>query len=160
MFFDKSLFRLFTTGQDWQARQDWEREQRARNERKTGPMPSYDFSKMDVWDKLANLFIRVGEYASYTVYILYYTLTSANVPISKKLMISGAMAYMVLPSDWIPDFMPVVKYADDFAAFAAIYFLVKDAVTPEIRQAAALRCCELFEDFDWYQAEEDLNGRG
>jgi len=83
---------------------------------------------------------------------------SREVGIQQKLAIAGALGYLILPLDLIPDFIPVVGYADDFAAMAAAYRLVKESITPSIRAQASAKCNTWFNYFDQKKAEKKIEG--
>ncbi len=53
-----------------------------------------------------------------------------------KAVLVGALAYFVLPTDHIPDVLPVIGYTDDAAVLAAAIKLVASHITPEHREAA------------------------
>jgi uncharacterized membrane protein YkvA (DUF1232 family) len=53
-----------------------------------------------------------------------------------KATLIGALAYFVLPTDAVPDFLPVLGFADDAASLAAALRLVAAHVLPEHRTAA------------------------
>ena len=57
---------------------------------------------------------QMGATLTYKAYLLYYMMTDKEIPVGAKAVIAGALAYLVLPLDLIPDFLPV-GYADDFA---------------------------------------------
>src|ERR1700751_5985244 len=48
----------------------------------------------------------------------------------------GAIAYFILPFDFIPDMMPVLGFTDDAAVLATAIRLVSTHITPEHRDAA------------------------
>lgn len=68
--------------------------------------------------------------------ILYtaYTLKSKNVSFADKAKICGAIIYTIIPSDFIPDFIPVAGYCDDFATLIWAIHTIRKNVTPEIKQ--------------------------
>jgi uncharacterized membrane protein YkvA (DUF1232 family) len=47
-----------------------------------------------------------------------------------------ALAYFVLPTDVIPDYLPVIGYTDDAAVLAAAVKLVASHITVDHREAA------------------------
>lgn len=49
----------------------------------------------------------------------FFCATDPQTPRSAKAVIFGALAYFVLPTDAIPDFLPLVGFTDDAAALAA-----------------------------------------
>ena len=117
-----------------------------------------DFSEQGFWDKLGTLIRRAEQSVAYIALLLYYTMKSEEVSIRQKLAITGALGYLILPLDLIPDFIPVVGYADDFAAMAAAYRLVKDSITPSIRAQASAKCNSWFNNFDQKKAEKKIEG--
>ena len=48
----------------------------------------------------------------------------------------GAIAYFILPFDFIPDMLPVLGFTDDAAVLATAIRLVANHITPEHRDAA------------------------
>jgi uncharacterized membrane protein YkvA (DUF1232 family) len=48
----------------------------------------------------------------------------------------GAIAYFVLPTDAIPDVLPIIGYTDDAAMLAAAIRLVAGHITDDHREAA------------------------
>ena len=66
----------------------------------------------------------------------YYCAFDKKTPLAVKATLVGALAYFVLPTDAIPDFIPVIGYGDDAAVLAAAIKLVSDHMLPEHWQAA------------------------
>jgi len=48
----------------------------------------------------------------------------------------GAIAYFILPTDLIPDYIPVIGYVDDAAVLAGAIKIVTSHIKPEHREAA------------------------
>jgi uncharacterized membrane protein YkvA (DUF1232 family) len=48
----------------------------------------------------------------------------------------AALAYFVLPTDTLPDFLGVVGFTDDAAVFTALLALIGKHLKPEHREAA------------------------
>ena len=59
-------------------------------------------------------------------------------------MIAGALGYFILPADILPDLIPAIGYADDWAALLAAVVYVSKAVTPEIKAKAKFRLTKWF----------------
>jgi uncharacterized membrane protein YkvA (DUF1232 family) len=57
-------------------------------------------------------------------------------PLQVKAALIGALAYFVLPTDAIPDFLPALGYTDDAAVLAAAIKLVASHITTDHREAA------------------------
>ncbi|MBY9077140.1 DUF1232 domain-containing protein [Paenibacillus sp. HN-1] len=67
---------------------------------------------------------------------MYYCAMDKNTPLTAKLIAIGALAYLVLPIDAIPDLIPVLGYTDDAAAFWAAYRSISAHVTDLHREQA------------------------
>lgn len=67
---------------------------------------------------------------------VWYSVQDEATPASAKGLMLACLAYFVLPTDAIPDWIPVIGYADDAAVFAALLGLVGQHVTPGHRSAA------------------------
>ena len=65
-----------------------------------------------------------------------YCALDRQTPLKVKAVLIGALAYFVLPTDVIPDVLPVIGYTDDAAVLAAAIKLVASHITPEHREAA------------------------
>ena len=48
----------------------------------------------------------------------------------------GAIAYFILPFDFVPDMLPVLGFTDDAAVLATAIRMVAIHITPEHRDAA------------------------
>jgi uncharacterized membrane protein YkvA (DUF1232 family) len=66
----------------------------------------------------------------------YYCAFDYQTPLHVKAALLGALAYFVLPFDFIPDVMPVLGYTDDAAVLATAIRLVAGHLRPEHRDAA------------------------
>jgi uncharacterized membrane protein YkvA (DUF1232 family) len=66
----------------------------------------------------------------------YYCAFDRNTPNQVRVILLGALAYFVMPVDVVPDFLPMLGYADDAALLAAALKAVSDAIRPEHREAA------------------------
>ena len=67
---------------------------------------------------------------------VWYCARDAETPVAAKGMMFAALAYFVLPTDAIPDFIAGIGYTDDAAVFLAMLGLVGRHVKPRHREAA------------------------
>jgi uncharacterized membrane protein YkvA (DUF1232 family) len=67
----------------------------------------------------------------------YYCAFDRDTPLHVKAALVATLAYFVLPTDLIPDFLPGLGYADDAASLAATMRLVAAHILPTHREAAA-----------------------
>ncbi len=66
----------------------------------------------------------------------YYCAFDRQTPRHVQAALLGAIAYFVLPFDFIPDMLPVLGFTDDAAVLATAIRLVSSHITPEHREAA------------------------
>ena len=78
---------------------------------------------------------QMGATLTYKAYLLYYMMTDKNAPAGAKAVIAGALAYLVLPLDFIPDLLPI-GYADDFATVLTALKVLRGCITPGVEAKA------------------------
>jgi uncharacterized membrane protein YkvA (DUF1232 family) len=66
----------------------------------------------------------------------YYCAFDRQTPRHVQVALLGAIAYFVLPFDFMPDVLPVLGFTDDAAVLATAIRLVTGHITSEHRQAA------------------------
>lgn len=66
----------------------------------------------------------------------YFCAFDRNTPRHVQAALIGALAYFVLPFDFIPDMLPLVGFTDDAAVLATAIKLVASHITPRHREAA------------------------
>ena len=66
----------------------------------------------------------------------YYCAFDRETPRHVQAALLGAIAYFILPFDFIPDMLPVLGFTDDAAVLATAIRLVAAHITPEHRGAA------------------------
>ena len=66
----------------------------------------------------------------------YYCAFDRTTPLQVKGTLLGALAYFVLPFDFVPDVMPMLGFADDAAVLATAIRMVAAHIRPEHREAA------------------------
>ncbi len=67
---------------------------------------------------------------------IWYCARDPATPTAAKGMMFAALAYFVLPTDAIPDFLGVIGFTDDAAVFAALMAIVGKNLKDAHRQAA------------------------
>lgn len=96
------------------------------------------------WQKLMSFGKKMGEKTAYTSILLYYAAKSPDVPKSTKMIIVGAIAYLIMPLDLIPDFIPVVGFADDSAIIAGAVYKVFSHIDDNMKRQAKEKLGEIF----------------
>ena len=66
----------------------------------------------------------------------YYCAFDQSTPFQVKAALVGALAYFVLPFDFVPDILPFLGFADDAAVLLTTLRMVSGNLRPEHRAAA------------------------
>ena len=66
----------------------------------------------------------------------YYCAFDRETPRHVQAALLGAIAYFVLPFDFVPDMLPILGFTDDAAILATALRMVATHITPEHRDAA------------------------
>ncbi len=65
-------------------------------------------------------------------------------PTQARISLMAALAYLIMPFDLFPDFMPLLGFSDDFVALTAVLSIWSKYMTPSIRMRAAKKLDRLF----------------
>ncbi|MCG7500003.1 DUF1232 domain-containing protein [Vibrio sp. Of7-15] len=88
-------------------------------------------SEKSFWKKVTKGAKKMGEEVAVLGIKSWLAMSDSNTPTSAKMVLGGALAYLVMPVDAIPDVLVGVGYTDDLAALGAAVKTVGDAVTQE-----------------------------
>jgi uncharacterized membrane protein YkvA (DUF1232 family) len=80
------------------------------------------------------------------LFAAYFCAFDRETPLQVKAGLIGALAYLLLPADAIPDLLPAIGFADDAAVLAAAIKLVAGAIRPRHREAAQRVLAQGFDD--------------
>lgn len=86
------------------------------------------------WRKLKGLAVKLP--FAEDLLAAYYCAFDRATPRHVQIALMGALAYFVLPFDFIADVLPVIGFADDAAVLATAIRLVATHITPDHRAAA------------------------
>ncbi|NPV24142.1 YkvA family protein [Bradyrhizobium aeschynomenes] len=78
----------------------------------------------------------------------YYCAFDKETPRHVQVALLGALAYFILPFDFLPDVMPVLGFTDDAAVLATAIRMVASHITPDHRAAARAALARLKADED------------
>ena len=65
-------------------------------------------------------------------------------PTQVRISLIAALAYLIMPFDLFPDFMPLVGFSDDFVALTAVLSIWGKYMTPSIKSRAESKLNKLF----------------
>jgi uncharacterized membrane protein YkvA (DUF1232 family) len=94
------------------------------------------YNEESFWEKHTKFAIKAGRDIIEKVLILYFCLIDPDTPGWAKTVILAALGYFIMPLDAIPDFTPVIGYADDLGLVAAALATVAVNIKPEHREKA------------------------
>jgi uncharacterized membrane protein YkvA (DUF1232 family) len=90
--------------------------------------------RIGFWPKLRRVAARIP--FAQELLSVYYCARDPQTPTAAKGMMMGALAYFVLPTDALPDFIAGFGFTDDAAVIAAVLSLLGANLKPHHREAA------------------------
>ncbi len=90
--------------------------------------------RRDFWPKVKRVAARLPFVEE--LLAAYYCAFDRNTPRHVQVALLGALAYFVLPFDFVPDMLPVIGFGDDAAVLATAIRLIATHITPEHHEAA------------------------
>jgi uncharacterized membrane protein YkvA (DUF1232 family) len=123
------------------------------NEELKDPKYTEAYSETKLFDKILKFAKAAGIKVIYAVLLCFYTLQNPTTPILAKSVIVSALGYFILPLDLIPDFIPIVGFADDLTALVAGLVAVAMYVDDGVKQKAKDKLHTWFGAYD----EEELS---
>lgn len=112
------------------------------------------YSAKKLLEKLKDFALQMGQKAVYAALILYYVLASDKVPMKEKGLIIGALGYLILPVDLVPDAIPLLGFSDDFAALMFAVQSVSNYIDEDIKKQAKAKLKEWFGSVDEEEIRE------
>lgn len=89
------------------------------------------------WRKLVRVLTHIP-FADDLVAVWYCALDSTT-PVHVRALLWGAVAYFILPTDFVPDYLAGLGFSDDAAVIATVMSLLGRHLTPQHRAAAAAK---------------------
>ncbi|MEP0883970.1 DUF1232 domain-containing protein [Coleofasciculus sp. FACHB-542] len=96
------------------------------------------------WEKLGNFAVQAGKNVVENALILFYAAEHPNTPTNQKLIVYGALAYLILPVDAVPDFLPAVGFGDDIGSLTTALGMIVWNINSEVKEAAKQKMQEWF----------------
>lgn len=96
-------------------------------------------------EKLRPWALKVGRAAARPIMQFYYVMDDPKTSTLDKVIIYGAIVYIIIPHDLLPrSVFKLIGVLDDGAAALYVYRRIKDRITPEIRLRVEERLDEWF----------------
>jgi len=112
------------------------------------------YSEDKFWDKVKTVAKSAGSKLIYLALTLYYAAQSDKTPKWAKTTIYGALGYLILPTDLVPDFLPVVGFGDDLSVIVAATAVVAMNITDDVKKQAKKKLSDWFGEDAIKEAEE------
>ena len=90
--------------------------------------------RRNFWRKLRAVFAHIP--FAEDLLAAYYCAFDRQTPRHVQASLLGAIAYFILPFDFVPDVMPVLGFTDDAAVLATAIRMVASHITSDHREAA------------------------
>ena len=82
---------------------------------------------------LKKILLRAGRTIAQPALEGFELIMDNSTPPQVRLSIMGALTYLIIPVDLIPDFIPASGFSDDLVALTAVISLWQHHITPEIK---------------------------
>ena len=82
---------------------------------------------------LKKILLRAGRVIAQPALEGFELLIDNSTPPQVRISIMGALTYLIVPVDLIPDFIPASGFSDDLVALTAVISLWQHHITPEIK---------------------------
>ena len=102
----------------------------------TAPQYERHYNEDSFWSKLKHVASKVGSKVLYPALQLYFLLQAKDEPMKAKTLIVGALGYLILPTDIVPDFIPALGFTDDLTALMVALRTLNKYLTPDINARA------------------------
>ena len=102
------------------------------------------YSAPRLWRTLWRASASAGRKTLLTALTLFYCLQDRDTPTWAKGVIIGALGYLVLPTDLVPDIIPGIGYGDDWGALVAALGTVAAYIKDDHKSKATAQVERLF----------------
>ena len=102
------------------------------------------YNDKSFWEKVAELVKKAAKELLEKALWLYYAAESPDTPAKAKYIVYGALGYLIMPIDAVPDLIPGVGYTDDLGVITVALLLIAFHITPEVKKQAAKKMEDLF----------------
>ena len=110
----------------------------------TPPSAAHWYSSPRLWRTLKKVAASAGRKTLLSALILFYCLKDKDTPTWAKGVIVGALGYLILPADLIPDILPGAGYGDDWGAIVAALGTVAAYIKDEHKANAQAQVARIF----------------
>lgn len=114
------------------------------SENSQAPSAAHWYSAPRLWRSLKKVALSAGRKTVLSALILFYCLKDSETPTWAKGVIVGALGYLILPADLIPDIIPGAGYGDDWGAIVAALGTVAAYIKDDHKAKAQAQVARFF----------------
>jgi len=101
------------------------------------------YSGPALWRTLKKVAVRASRKTLHAALVLFYCMRDQDTPAWAKGVIVGALGYLILPMDLLPDVIPGAGYGDDWGAIVAALATVAAYIKDGHKQKASAQVARL-----------------
>ena len=102
------------------------------------------YSAPTLWRTLKKVAVKASRQTLLSALILFYCLKDRETPAWARGVIVGALGYLILPTDLIPDLLPAAGYTDDWGAIVVALGTVAAYIKDEHKAMAQSQMARFF----------------
>lgn len=106
------------------------------------------YSGPALWRTLKRVAVRTGRETLLSALVLFYCLKDHDTPAWARGVIIGALGYLILPTDLVPDMIPGAGYGDDWGAIVVALGTVAAYIKDEHKEKARAQVERIFRSPD------------
>ncbi len=112
------------------------------------------YNEQSFKQKLQKFAKTAGVQVAYSALLLFYMMKEPLVPLKAKVTIAAALGYFILPTDAIPDFLPLIGFGDDLGVLIFALSQISGNITPDIQEKAKSQLRSWFNEIDENKLDE------
>jgi uncharacterized membrane protein YkvA (DUF1232 family) len=112
------------------------------------------FSEGKFWSRLGDFAKRSGIKLVYTALLLFHAYQRKETPAWAKRIVLGALGYLLLPIDLLPDLTPFLGLTDDIGILSFGLVTISAFVNEEVRDKARGQLSKWFDEIDPKELDE------
>ena len=94
--------------------------------------------------RLKKILLKAGRAIALPALEGFELIMDTSTPTQVRISIMGALTYLIVPVDLIPDFIPASGFSDDLVALTAVISLWQHHITPEMKYRAKCKLDQWF----------------
>jgi uncharacterized membrane protein YkvA (DUF1232 family) len=112
------------------------------------------YSERSFRNKLQQMAKTAGVQVVYAALLLYFLMKDPQVSVKTKITITAALGYFILPTDAIPDLLPVLGFSDDLGVLIFALSQIRSYLTDETKERARKQLLTWFKEVDESELEK------